>query len=141
MNPLPAPPASTPRRGWHRSLAPVAILVLALLAAACGGGDSESSPTVTEPPGAGGSAGGGTAEIAMKDIAFVPASITVTAGTTVTWTNEDGFDHTVKSEDGTFAESDNLGEGETFSVTFDEPGTYAIGCGIHPSMAGTVVVT
>jgi plastocyanin len=78
--------------------------------------------------------------VAIADFAFAPAQLTVAAGTTVTWTNSDGFAHTVDAADDTFV-SEALDQGATFSHTFDAAGTFAYICGIHPSMAGTVVVT
>lgn len=78
--------------------------------------------------------------VVMKDIQFVPDTITVTAGSKVTWTNEDPVDHTVTADDGSF-DSGNLGEGESFSYTFDSPGTYDYSCELHPpDMKGTVIV-
>lgn len=78
--------------------------------------------------------------VVMKDIKFDPQEIVVDAGTTVTWTNEDPVDHTVTADDGSF-DSGNLGEGDSFSHTFDEPGTYEYKCTLHPpNMTGTVIV-
>lgn len=78
--------------------------------------------------------------VSISGFAFGPSTLTVAAGTTVTWTNEDGFAHNVTGPDGAFASAD-LATGDTFSVTFDEAGSFTYLCGIHPSMAGTVVVT
>lgn len=78
--------------------------------------------------------------VAIAGFAFDQPTTTVAAGTTITWTNADGFAHSVVARDDTFR-SDNLATGATFSHTFDAAGTYAYICGIHPSMAGTVVVT
>ncbi|MEQ1704091.1 MAG: cupredoxin family copper-binding protein, partial [Ilumatobacteraceae bacterium] len=78
--------------------------------------------------------------VAIAGFAFDGATTTVTAGSTITWTNADGFAHSVVARDATF-QSDDLATGDTFAHTFDAPGTYAYICGIHPSMAGTVVVT
>ncbi len=75
----------------------------------------------------------------MVDIAFDPDTLTVAVGTEVTWNNEDGTDHTSTAEDDTWA-SGTLGDGESFSFTFDEAGTFAYVCEIHPSMTGEVVV-
>lgn len=95
-----------------------------------GGGSTETSSSTT--------AGGN--EIVMKNIHFVPNEITVDAGTTVTWTNEDAVAHNVTSDDGLF-ESGNLTKGDTFTYTFDKPGTYNYHCTLHPpDMKGTVVV-
>jgi len=78
--------------------------------------------------------------VTIADFAFDAPTITVPVGTTVTWTNTDGFAHSVASRDDSF-KSDPLPTGQRFAHTFDAPGTYAYICGIHPSMAGSVVVT
>jgi plastocyanin len=75
----------------------------------------------------------------IKDFMFEPMSITVHPGTTVTWKNLDGEPHLVVAVDGSFR-SPALDQGESYKFRFDKPGTYAIFCGIHPSMKATVVV-
>jgi plastocyanin len=75
----------------------------------------------------------------MKGLAFDPATVTISAGESVTWTNEDSAGHTVVADNGEF-KSDTLGNGGSFSFTFDKAGTYPYHCSIHPSMKGTVVV-
>ena len=82
----------------------------------------------------------GPAAVAIADFAFAPPDLSVPAGTTVTWTNNDPLGHSVVAGDDSFA-SDDLGDGATFEFTFDEPGEYPYICGIHPSMTGTVTVT
>ena len=72
-------------------------------------------------------------------------NLTVTVGTTVTWTNQDGARHTTTSgQNGQFDDagwnSPTLSRGESFSHTFDQVGTFAYTCKIHPSMNGTVTV-
>lgn len=69
---------------------------------------------------------------------FVPATITVAAGTTITWTNADDSNHMVKFPD---QKSPRLDKGSTYSRTFTTPGEYPYQCGIHgPRMTGTVIV-
>ena len=77
--------------------------------------------------------------VAIADFAFAPEVSEVTSGTEVTWRNQDPAEHTVTAADGDF-ESNNLAQGESFSFTFDEPGTYAYRCVIHPEMEGAVKV-
>ena len=79
-------------------------------------------------------------EVSVVDVAFEPADIEVPVGTTVDWTNEDPFAHTVTARDGAF-DSGTMDGGGTFSQTFYEPGTFEYFCAIHPSMTGTVTVT
>jgi plastocyanin len=83
------------------------------------------------------------ARVEMKNIAFVPKELTVQAGTTVVWTNDDPFQHTVTS--GTRGNPTGLFDqtvdaGQTFSYTFQDPGTYPYFCRIHPGMDGTITV-
>ena len=79
--------------------------------------------------------------VAIDNFAFGPAAITVAAGTKVTWTNRDDEPHTVVSADAPRAfKSGALDTGDSFSFTFDKPGTYRYFCSIHPHMTGTVVV-
>lgn len=78
-----------------------------------------------------------TTNVIMEDIQFKPATIQVSVGDTVTWTNEDSATHTVTGQD---FDSGNMDQGENFTYTFDETGTYDYECTIHPSMTGTVIV-
>lgn len=66
--------------------------------------------------------------------------LTVPVGSTLTWTNMDGFEHTIRFTSCVAPESPRLMEGDSYSVTFSEPGTYTYSCGIHPQMVGTIVV-
>jgi plastocyanin len=81
----------------------------------------------------------GANPVAIKDFAFSPETVMVKVGNAITWTNGDGFAHSVKSADGSFVSQD-LQQGQTFTTTFTAPGTHAYVCGIHNSMTGTVVV-
>jgi plastocyanin len=78
-------------------------------------------------------------EVQIDQFAFIPQRITVKAGTTVTWINEDDAPHTVASSDKLF-KSKTLDTGDKFSFTFTTPGTYAYFCSVHPHMTGAVVV-
>jgi plastocyanin len=79
-------------------------------------------------------------QVNIDGFAFVPATLAVHAGSTVTWTNHDEEPHTVAASDGTF-HSPGMGTGATFSHTFAATGTFDYVCSIHPMMHGTVVVT
>jgi plastocyanin len=79
-------------------------------------------------------------QVNIDSFAFAPATLTVHAGTTVTWTNHDEEPHTVAANDGSF-HSPGMGTGATFSHTFAAAGTFEYVCSIHPMMHGTVVVT
>jgi plastocyanin len=77
--------------------------------------------------------------ISIRDFSFAPTSMTVAVGTTVRWKNLDGEPHTVRSVDSGFR-SDPLDQNDSFTFTFDKPGTYRYVCSIHPQMVGTIVV-
>ncbi|HEX2712074.1 MAG TPA: cupredoxin family copper-binding protein [Candidatus Acidoferrales bacterium] len=78
-------------------------------------------------------------QVAIDNFSFTPASLTVSAGTTVTWINRDDVPHTVVSTEKKF-KSPVLDTDEQFSYKFTDPGTYEYYCSIHPKMTGTVVV-
>lgn len=115
----------------------VALLGTALVAGACGsssdGGDASKSTTKTT------SATGGNA-VEIKDFSYKPPDLKVKVGTKVTFTNKDGFAHTVTANDKSF-DSKNLASDATFEQTFDKPGTFKYFCAIHNSMTGTVTVS
>jgi plastocyanin len=79
-------------------------------------------------------------QVNIDGFAFVPATLTVSTGTTVTWTNRDEEPHTVAASDGSF-HSPGMGTGATYTHTFGTAGTFDYVCSIHPMMHGTVVVT
>ncbi len=78
-------------------------------------------------------------EVIMSGSAFTPSTITVTAGTTVKWTNSDGVNHTVTGNTGIFNSGTVVNNG-TFSFTFTAAGTFPYHCTLHSGMTGTVVV-
>ncbi len=77
--------------------------------------------------------------VKIDNFVFGPQTVTVPAGTTVTWTNSDDIPHTAVSTDGVF-KSKVMDTDEKFSYTFTKAGTYPYYCSIHPKMTGTVVV-
>jgi plastocyanin len=80
-----------------------------------------------------------TAEVKIDNFTFGPQTITVPAGTTVTWTNKDDIPHTVVSTDGVF-KSKVRDTDEKFSYTFTKAGTYSYFCSVHPKMTGQIIV-
>jgi plastocyanin len=78
--------------------------------------------------------------VSIGNFAFVPATLTVAAGSTVTWTNRDEEPHTVVANDGSF-HSPGMGSQATYSHTFPTAGKFDYVCSIHPFMRATVVVT
>lgn len=84
-----------------------------------------------------------TNAVEIKDYAFSPATITVKKGTKVTWTNQDSVQHDVMSDKTDVAgpSSELLAKGQSYSYTFDTPGTYTYHCSPHPYMKAKVIVT
>lgn len=103
---------------------------------------SPSAATAEASPSGGTDAGGSaaeTVEVAIRDFAFQPETITVAPGQTVRWTNFDGEPHTVRADDGSIA-SPILAK-EPFEWTAPmTPGTIAYVCSIHPKMKGTIEI-
>jgi plastocyanin len=102
--------------------------------AACG---SDASPAST--PGSSSGAGGGGNAVTIQNFAFSPVTLTVSVGTTVTWTNQDGSIHTATADDKSF-DTGNIAAGATGSATFGKAGTFTYHCTVHNYMTGTVAV-
>jgi plastocyanin len=103
-----------------------ALLATGILAAALGTGSAAADTSQT-------------IKVSAKNFMFNPATVTVKAGSVVTWVNLDEEPHTVFSDAGLFRSS-ALDTKESFSFKFDKPGTYHYLCTIHPRMLGTIVV-
>jgi plastocyanin len=108
------------------SALPAAVPHPAVMAQAVDAGKTERAP-------------GAVARVEITNYEFRPAVLTVTVGTTVTWTSHDDDPHTVTSSENVFA-SPGLDADETFSYTFSSPGTYPYACKLHPQMTGTIIV-
>lgn len=76
----------------------------------------------------------------ISNFAYVPSSITVPAGGTITWTNHDTTAHTVTAQDRTVLQSGTIKPGASYTQTFTTAGTYTYFCEFHAGMKGTVVV-
>lgn len=88
---------------------------------------------------------GGTAlaadqSVAISGFSYSPASVTVSVGDTVTWTNSDAQAHTATADDSSWDTGNITGSGGTGAVTFATAGTFPYHCAIHPAMTGTVTV-
>jgi len=92
----------------------------------------------TGVPGAGAVAYAADMEVRIGNFTFGPQKVTVKAGTTVTWINEDDIPHTIVSI-GHFRSS-ALDTDDKYSFTFTTPGTFEYFCGLHPQMQGSIVV-
>ena len=131
-------------------MAATAAVLTTLVLGACGGDDemdegtdtsgtassgaTESDAEPMEDEGAAGDA------VQIVDFNYEPANLQVKAGTTVTFTNEDTFAHTVTAKDKSY-DSGNMDEGATFEHTYAEAGTFEYICAIHNSMTGKVTVS
>ena len=124
-----------------------ALLVLVVLISGCTYGPkttpqptpaqsvTTTTPATTQPATAPASA----AMVEIKGFAFNPATITISKGTTVTWTQKDSAPHTVTTD---IFDSGRLSQGQAFSYTFNQAGTFEYRCTIHPSIPhGKVIVT
>ena len=81
----------------------------------------------------------GAAVLKIAQYKFATDTVTITAGRTVVWVNDDVAEHTV-TFDGTEPGSPTIAPGGTFSHRFDKPGTYAYHCTPHPFMKAVVIV-
>lgn len=120
------------------------VIAVTLLLAACSSASAPAipasasvAPSAAAPSGAAPAVTG--SDVSIASFSFQPATITVSVGTMVTWTNNDGANHTVTADDGPFR-SESLGSGATFSQAFATVGTIAYHCAIHSAMKGTVAV-
>ena len=112
-------------------LGTAALLVTALALSA------GASSRLAVPPGDKPASG---ATVKIDNFSFGPAAITIPAGSTVTWTNNDDVPHVVTSDDNKLFKSKALDTDDHFSFTFTKPGTYNYYCAIHPKMTAKIVV-
>lgn len=94
---------------------------------------TQPPPQPTQPPAPSGAA------VAIRGFGYHPFELRISAGTTVVWTNYDSASHDVTASNGSWA-SPLLGEGDSFSHTFTQPGRYAYTCKVHPYMGAAVIV-
>ncbi|MEM8873406.1 MAG: cupredoxin domain-containing protein [Planctomycetota bacterium] len=79
------------------------------------------------------------ATVSVKELKFTPGTVSIKAGESVTWKNNDTRDYTVTSTSGAF-DSGPLKPGKSYTHTFTTSGTYPYGSKLHPRMTGRVVV-
>lgn len=77
--------------------------------------------------------------VTIQNFAFSPASITIKAGQSITWTNEDSIGHSATADDNSW-DTGVLSQGQSKSITFAKAGTYTYHCSVHPNMKATVIV-
>ena len=127
---------NTPAR--LRRLAPL----LMLAAAGCGGSGGSATPTTPGTPGTPGTPATPvvTTSVSMQSTAFNPTAIQVSPGATVTFTNSDGYNHTVTFSSAAITSLDAFPTGAKTIVMPTAAGTYPYRCTIHSGMNGSVVV-
>jgi plastocyanin len=106
-----------------------AVIVLVVLA---GCGSAKLAATSAPTPAA-------VVPVAMRDIKFVPARVTVTVGQTVHWTNQEKVTHTVASAALKIA-SEGIAGGQSYEYRATKPGTFPDYCTIHAGQSGVLVV-
>lgn len=124
--------------GSHRikvalSILPV-LLLSVLLIAGCGkdkATDSNNNPPPDGTPGT---------TVVISNFSYSPSTLSVSAGDTVTWRNDDNVNHTVTSNSGSELNSPLLSHGQTYTHVFNSSGNYPYHCTVHPTMAGSVTV-
>jgi plastocyanin len=104
----------------------ILLVVLVALLAACAGDDGAPDEAAAGE------------QVSVSGFAFQPETLTIDQGATVTWSNSDDVPHTATAEDGSFNVS--LSAGGSGSHTFDESGSFAYACTIHPPMTAEVTV-
>jgi len=110
----------------------------AVVAAALGAATAAMLAAVVLPSAAQTAAPGSA--VSIDNFTFGPGSLTVKAGTIVTWTNKDDIPHGIASADNAFTKSKALDTDDSYSFTFTTPGIYKYFCYLHPHMTGTIVV-
>ena len=124
------------RTRWAGVLA--GLFVLSIVLAACGGGDGGGTTTGGGATATGGGATGGAGAnaIVIEGFAFNPSTLTLSMPTDVTITNNDSATHTFTTDDGSVDQE--IGAGETVTVSVDVPDGTGFHCKIHPQMTGTI---
>ena len=116
----------------RRSVSVAIFIAVAVLGIAAIGAQSSAVAAQQKPE---------SVDVKIDNFSFGPASLTISVGSTVTWTNRDDIPHTVVSaDDPKVFKSKVLDTDEKFSFTFTRAGTYAYFCSIHPKMTGKVIV-
>ncbi len=102
--------------------------------------NQKESPSVTDTQTINQPQIGGTYNIEISNFAFNPSEIRIKRGETVIWINKDSAPHTVTSDSGTEINSPQLSNGQVYSHSFSNTGTFNYYCSVHPSMKAKVIV-
>ena len=148
--PASAPGKPRPAAVWRthpmrRFTQPIIVVGAMLLVAACGGGTATTAPAASQPAAttaaSDGAAGAGceaapagataAVEVEIKDFTYNPEPVSAAVGDVISWTNADSAPHTASLADGSCG-TDNLNEGDSGALVFNEAGTYTYQCNVHP---------
>lgn len=117
------------------------VLIAILITGGCGlyGNNQAGAPRTTPAPAAAQPAApqDNANAINIENFSFSPGTITIKKGAAIIWTNNDSAPHKIKSA---AFNSEILNQGQSFSFTFNETGTFSYLCSIHPSMTGEIIV-
>ena len=105
------------------------LLLAALAVVGCGGSNQDSMAAANR-----------LQTVDISDYTYGPGTLTVAAGTDVTFKNEDTTAHTATSKQSGAFDTEPIEPGKSATLTFDQPGTFAYYCVFHPFMKGTVKV-
>lgn len=130
----------------RRFEAPLFLLAAGFALVSCGGAATPPPASASAPASpvasASGSAGGAacetapvgaaaTVEVTISDFSYEPEPVTASVSDVIAWTNEDSAPHTASLTDGSCG-TENLAQGSTGALVFNEPGTYEYQCNLHP---------
>jgi plastocyanin len=110
-------------RSWCRNALPAALLILSLSAA-----DGQSADSQVK-----------TRTVAIENMQFSPASLSVHRGDRILWVNKDLFPHTVTAANKVF-DSGSIAAGESWTLIATQNGEFAYQCAFHPTMKGSMSV-
>jgi plastocyanin len=115
-------------KNMNHGIYSTAILITVILIASCSKNSSYGSSNNSQPQ---------AASVSIVNMAYNPVTLHISAGATVTWTNNDNMAHTVTADDSSFF-SPTIPTGGKYTHTFSGAGTYPYHCVIHPGMKATV---
>ena len=116
----------------------IGVILVILLIYFFGYSNKYNSSTNTTTPTTSETQTSSTNTISIANMAFSPATLTVSAGDSITWTNNDSVTHTVTFDNG--LDSGNIDPSQTWTHTFSDAGALSYYCSIHPSMTAQIIV-
>jgi len=110
------------------------LLLSVLLIVGCGKDKSTDSNNNPPPNGTPGTL------VVISNFTYSPSTLSISAGDTVTWRNDDSVNHTVTSDSGSELNSPLLSQGQTYTHIFNNSGNFPYHCTVHPAMTASVAV-